>query len=498
MKALWKCQLCWAKNGEPHPITKSLVVLTVHHINNDPTDNRKLNLLALCQRCHNKLDQPSVIRASKGDFGEGVKMRKVIVGLYTLTNDLPKDKSAIFEKIAENGGAGIRYFLCPTYGFYNDYTPFLEYRKWTPDEGGPERPFFKVSIKNPVWWNQFDQDLKGEKATNQEPEISLHDFCSFKMGSPDKNFNPWFSCLEKNDPDPTAPHKIVGGFYGMASNENESFQHLHRKYFGWVVEAVNKVGIKVKYEVMNELGWNAEVKPGDLDHLVAWHGWAVGVLRSLGVAKQDIIASVNHNEIIPEISHQVGIFSFHSIGKPEHIARVKKDWIDHPGFDPNCKILLSSDGYKTGLGKADWAGGKGVSADEAKAIGLEILMKSERWIGFERKAREIGTKKDHFGDLTKLDLAPEKAIATVFGWKPVPPKPPAPPPVMVKVKICTFTNRVANLYCPVTVEVEYVSGTQPTEICTTHKKPEPKPCSYWLKRLDFRRWIKCIFGKSVE
>jgi len=58
MKALWKCQLCQAKNGEPHPITKSKVVLTVHHINADPTDNRRLNLIALCQRCHNKLDQP--------------------------------------------------------------------------------------------------------------------------------------------------------------------------------------------------------------------------------------------------------------------------------------------------------------------------------------------------------------------------------------------------------------------------------------------------------
>ena len=58
MKSLWKCQLCWAKNGEPHPITQSKVVLTVHHINNDPTDNRRLNLIVLCQRCHNKLDQP--------------------------------------------------------------------------------------------------------------------------------------------------------------------------------------------------------------------------------------------------------------------------------------------------------------------------------------------------------------------------------------------------------------------------------------------------------
>jgi len=35
-----------------------MIVLTVHHINNDPTDNRMCNLIALCQRCHNKLDAP--------------------------------------------------------------------------------------------------------------------------------------------------------------------------------------------------------------------------------------------------------------------------------------------------------------------------------------------------------------------------------------------------------------------------------------------------------
>jgi len=57
-RAGWKCELCRAGNTEPHPITGSEVVLTVHHINGDPTDNRRLNLLALCQRCHNKLDQP--------------------------------------------------------------------------------------------------------------------------------------------------------------------------------------------------------------------------------------------------------------------------------------------------------------------------------------------------------------------------------------------------------------------------------------------------------
>jgi len=43
---------CRAANGEPHPRTGSKVVLTIAHLNHDPTDNRPENLSALCQACH--------------------------------------------------------------------------------------------------------------------------------------------------------------------------------------------------------------------------------------------------------------------------------------------------------------------------------------------------------------------------------------------------------------------------------------------------------------
>jgi 5-methylcytosine-specific restriction endonuclease McrA len=51
-----KCELCDALNGKPHPITKSKVVLTVHHLDFNVRNNKRYNLIALCQRCHNRLD----------------------------------------------------------------------------------------------------------------------------------------------------------------------------------------------------------------------------------------------------------------------------------------------------------------------------------------------------------------------------------------------------------------------------------------------------------
>lgn len=50
--------LCRAVNYEPHPETGSKVVLTIAHLNHNPSDSDRDNLKAWCQRCHNKYDQP--------------------------------------------------------------------------------------------------------------------------------------------------------------------------------------------------------------------------------------------------------------------------------------------------------------------------------------------------------------------------------------------------------------------------------------------------------
>ena len=47
---------CDAVDGAPHPATGARVILTVAHLDHQPENCRLTNLLALCQRCHNRYD----------------------------------------------------------------------------------------------------------------------------------------------------------------------------------------------------------------------------------------------------------------------------------------------------------------------------------------------------------------------------------------------------------------------------------------------------------
>jgi hypothetical protein len=48
---------CTAVHGEPHPITGAKVVLTCAHLDHTPENCDDANLLAGCQRCHNRYDR---------------------------------------------------------------------------------------------------------------------------------------------------------------------------------------------------------------------------------------------------------------------------------------------------------------------------------------------------------------------------------------------------------------------------------------------------------
>lgn len=47
---------CEALNRQAHPVTKSMVVLTVAHLNHTPEDCRDEVLRHMCQRCHLRYD----------------------------------------------------------------------------------------------------------------------------------------------------------------------------------------------------------------------------------------------------------------------------------------------------------------------------------------------------------------------------------------------------------------------------------------------------------
>lgn len=49
---------CPAKHGEAHPDTGAIVVLTTMHLDHEPENCGDDNLLAGCQRCHNRYDAP--------------------------------------------------------------------------------------------------------------------------------------------------------------------------------------------------------------------------------------------------------------------------------------------------------------------------------------------------------------------------------------------------------------------------------------------------------
>jgi hypothetical protein len=68
IEANWRCEWCGAVNGRDHPETGSRVVLTVAHLGaeredgspgdkHDKMDVRRVNLAALCQRCHLNFDR---------------------------------------------------------------------------------------------------------------------------------------------------------------------------------------------------------------------------------------------------------------------------------------------------------------------------------------------------------------------------------------------------------------------------------------------------------
>ena len=100
-RAHWKCEWCEAKQGHPHPVTGSRVVLTVAHLGvnkpdgtpgnkNDKMDCREENLAALCQRCHLNYDRNEILEVQmRNRFIKAQRQREAAKQLPLF--DLPVD-----------------------------------------------------------------------------------------------------------------------------------------------------------------------------------------------------------------------------------------------------------------------------------------------------------------------------------------------------------------------------------------------------------------------
>lgn len=59
VRARGRCEWCGAAHGQANPKTGATVILTTAHVFDDAPENASLlNLAALCQACHLKLDMP--------------------------------------------------------------------------------------------------------------------------------------------------------------------------------------------------------------------------------------------------------------------------------------------------------------------------------------------------------------------------------------------------------------------------------------------------------
>lgn len=56
---------CRAVNYEPHPVTGSKVILTIAHLDHNPSNNDHENLRCWCQKCHLNYDREHHLENAK-------------------------------------------------------------------------------------------------------------------------------------------------------------------------------------------------------------------------------------------------------------------------------------------------------------------------------------------------------------------------------------------------------------------------------------------------
>ena len=94
-EADWRCVRC----GHPHDVASGHV-LTIHHLDLDPSNSKWWNLAPLCQRCHLRI-QAKVILERPWLLEHSEWFRPYVAGYYASVAGLPDDRESVLANIDE-------------------------------------------------------------------------------------------------------------------------------------------------------------------------------------------------------------------------------------------------------------------------------------------------------------------------------------------------------------------------------------------------------------
>jgi hypothetical protein len=379
------------------------------------------------------------------------------LGLMDAAGSLP----LFFERAAEAGIKAIRMFYLCNFSRENEMCPFKKIGRWTAGGRG-DFPFYDHLIPSLDYWHRFDLIHQGIKQYGMEVHGVLRDRCSWDYGN-DRFNDPYWSSIQKYpDPNDKKNKAIKGGIYG------EEMKPLHADWFAAVVNRLNELQVPYKLEVENEFrNFPMHERGYTKNQFFAWMHWAVRELESLGCPRTKIITSILDEDQWHRYYGLGTIYSHHGCVTPKKADRLRVKMLSESDAWAH-RIIFSGDGGRDGKGDKDpnpKKGWKGLGEDDAETMGG--LFKAWDIYGYgymSRASKPIRGPIKKGGqpeNLDKVNFGPAKRMyLTVNLPVPEPPQPPTPEPPPLP----------------------------PTP-------PPARPCSYYFKRLNFKRWFRCLWNK---
>lgn len=404
----------------------------------------------------------------------------------------------------------------------NPMSPFLPAGYWKPWEAvgasGPDYaiPIPNLATRNPAFTARLREILVELKANEQSPVFIMADCCSEGGdGSWQQFLDVWYSNTDAY-PDWEHPERIVvvnqdgsrslrralaGG--NQALELNKYHEALELEVWAMCIE----LGIERAYAIpKNEYGYRFGLAY-TLEMGLEWLRLRCEHLARLGFI---VISSWGWDVTARMVEPFVGRLDQHWMITPADLEAAEA--LAWP-----AKIIVNTDGKSGAGGPVSAFGGRTISVDQARALGEDMTRRGIMdWCITPQEMIDSQTEPTN---ADAIQTAPFEALARATGWRPT-----------VKVKVCAFSNRVANAWCPVVVETEFMAGMEPTEVCATHyetvsvelcaetrllavewcpkkvsetfkRGEEPtaacskhkKPCSYFWNRRNYLGWFRCVF-----